>query len=435
MEDNTYISTFESTFQKLLPNKRLREILSTHGPAKRRPPKLSAWALIKGMVFHAIQGTGSLACNVKTATGCKISDAALAQRRACLGFEPFYWILQSALSPKAEAKAHPEAFYKGKRLTALDGTKFSISNTPQVAGAMTKASSRRLKAAFAKVGMCVLVELGIRNPLAASIGTKQESETVLAEPLLDQIPEDSLTLGDRHYGVRPVIAKFFRLGREFLFRIKNNFKRKLMERYADGSALVEIKTTEGKHLVREVIGKVRRPKGKWVTVRLWTNLLDWQLYPAQELLELYGKRWEEEVFYRELKIDFRSYPLLQSHTPETAAQELAALLVAHAILVEQRIEAARLGQVEVLRISFRTTLAMLQPLWLILKCSEGLLSEKQVSQMTRRVMKEIAEAAIPKRRKRSCPRAVRQPVSSWPRLLKNAYQTGPTHFRVTKITR
>jgi hypothetical protein len=152
-------------------------------------------------------------------------------------------------------------------------------------------------------------------------------------------------------------------------------------------------------------------------------------------LELYGRRWEEEIFYKELKIDMRSRELLQSHTPETAAQEVAALLLAHAILVDQRIEAARLGKVEVLRISFRKTLTILQPLWLVLSCSKGILSSDQVQQMVERVMREIAEAAIPKRRKRSCPRAVRQPVSSWPRLIKNTYQNGPTDYKLKRITR
>lgn len=367
--------------------------------------------------------------------GQKISDAALSQRRATLGLEPFRRLLEAVLGVKADPRQHPEAFYKDMRLLALDGSKFSVSNTPQISGVMFKAATRRCKAAFAKVGVCVLVELGLRNPVAAAIGIKEESETVLAGTLLDKIPAGSLTLGDRHYGVRPVIGRFFQLGRDFLFRVKSNFKRTFIERLGDGSALVEIQTSTGKRQVREVVGRVRRPKGPWVSVRFWTSLLDWRTYPARELIELYAKRWEEELFYRELKIDLRSHRLLQSHTPETAGQEVAALLMAQTILVEQRMQAARLGKVPVLQISFRKTLAMLQPLWLILGCSEGILSDEQVRQMTRRIMNQIAEAAIPKRRKRSCPRAVRQPVSSWPRLLKNSYQTGPTEYAIKQISR
>jgi hypothetical protein len=47
---------------------------------------------------------------------------------------------------------------------------------------------------------------------------------------------------------------------------------------------------------------VRRPGGAWVTVRLWTSLLDASTYPAAELLALYARRWDIEVFTKELKV-------------------------------------------------------------------------------------------------------------------------------------
>ena len=131
----------------------------------------------------------------------------------------------------------------------------------------------------------------------------------------------------------------------------------------------------------------------------------------------------------------RSAQLLKSHTETTAAQEIAALILAHAILVDQRVAAAAQGDVDVLRISFKKTLHYLEPLWLILECSQGLLSQKQVEGMTRRVMTQIAEFAIPPRRKRSCPRAVRQPIGSWPRLIKNTYQHGETECTISPIAK
>ena len=168
-------------------------------------------------------------------------------------------------------------------------------------------------------------------------------------------------------------------------------------------------------------------------MRLWTSLQDSKKCPAAELMALCGRRWEQEIFYKELKVDMRSAELLNSHTEETAAQEIAALILAHAILVEQRMAIAEHGAVDVLRISFDKTLHYLQPLWMILQCSEGLLSKNQVQEMTRRVMTQIAAMAIPPRRKRSCPRAVRQPVGSWPRLTRNTYQTGETETQITPL--
>lgn len=149
-------------------------------------------------------------------------------------------------------------------------------------------------------------------------------------------------------------------------------------------------------------------------VRLWTSLLDWHRCPAAELLALYARRWQQDVFYKELKVDMRSTPCLQSHTPLTAMQEIAALILAYAVLVDCRIEAATVGDVGVLQISFMKTLQVVQRLWQFLEVSADLLTPAQVRLGVRRSLRRIADMAIPKRRQQSCPRALRQPVSSWP---------------------
>ena len=312
-----------------------------------------------------------------------------------------------------------------------------MPNTPQVKAQMSKAQTRRGKAAFAKVGVAVMIELGLRNPIAAAIGPKEESEMVLAKQLLEALPEHSLWISDRYYGV-PVLLIGWRDihptgGRNFLVRVKSNLKSRRIETYADGSALVEIRAGQETMLVREIAGKVRRGKGGWSEVRLWTSLLDWRKHPASELLALYARRWEQESFYRELKVDMRSSPLVQSHTPQTAAQEIAAWIIAYAILVEERIKAAAVGEVGVLRISFLKTLEAVRGLWRFLETGEGLFTAKQVRILVRRTLRQIATMAIPKRRLRSCPRALRQPVSHWPRLLKNTYTHGAPQYKVSTL--
>ena len=90
-------------------------------------------------------------------------------------------------------------------------------------------------------------------------------------------------------------------------------------------------------LARQIVGRVRRPGGAWVTVRLWTSLLDASTCPAAELLALYAWRWDIEVFTKELKVDLRGgTTVLQSHTLVTAAQEILALVLAMAMLSQVR---------------------------------------------------------------------------------------------------
>jgi hypothetical protein len=428
-------ATFKDLFREVFSWQFIYGRLRACGCRRRRPPVVSAAELICGLVFHVVAGPGKLAAHVKKLTGKDITDGALAQRRALLPLEIFEGMMGAALKPKADPARHPDAFYHGLRLCGIDGSTFSVTNTPQVKKRMKKARSRRGRAAFPKVGVAVLVELGLHNPLAAALGPEGESEMVLSKRLVPAQPEKSLLISDRYYGIPALLVDLPAEGqRHFLVRVKTKLKRRLLQVYPDGSALVEIGSGEKTRQVREILARVQRGGGgAFTTVRLWTTLLDWQRCPAQEVLALYGKRWEQEIFYKELKVDMRSTPLLQSHTPLTAMQEIAALILAYAVLVDYRIEAAKVGEVGVLRISFLKTLYEVQGLWRFLEVSADLLGPEKIRLLLRRTLRQIAEAAIPKRRKRSCPRALRQPVSSWPRLRKNRYRNGPIEYTVGEI--
>jgi hypothetical protein len=423
-------------FTQILPLAVVEEIVKNHGPVKRRPPKLQHFDLFAGMVFHLLRDSGTLAFNVSLLSGIPISDSALSQRRANLPMEIFDSLMREGLRPKADFARHPYAFYKGMLLVGIDGSQFSVSNTAQNKKSFIKQASRRMKAAFGKLGVSVLMELGLHNPVAAVVGKAGESEQLLSQKLMDQLPGKSLLLADRAYGlgcwVKRIKQAYPKGDRDFLLRVRSNCKARVLEVLKDGSAWVEIEVEKEKIQLREIMGRVRRPGAKWTTVRLWTSLKDSQEYSAQELLELYGRRWEQEGGFRELKVDMRSATLVKSHTEETAAQEIAALILAQAILVEARIEIAEEAGVEVLRISFSKTLDQLESLWTVVAAAEGLLSAKQIQALIRRVLQYIGKWAIPPRRKRSCPRKLRQPVSSWPRLTKNTYQIGDTQSEIIK---
>jgi hypothetical protein len=54
-----------------------------------------------------------------------------------------------------------------------------------------------MKAAYAKVTTCVMVELRLRNPIAVVIGPAGESEMALSRQLIEKLPEKSLSIWDR----------------------------------------------------------------------------------------------------------------------------------------------------------------------------------------------------------------------------------------------
>ena len=430
--DNGFVSQFEDLF-----GCSRKTFEAMQDPRRGPQPKLAAWNLLASLVYHVLGGAGHFSAHVYQLFGLEIKDSSLSGRRQRMGLEPFAWLMAHALRPLADRRTHRSCFYKGLRLCGIDGSRWSVTNTPQILERMSKAAARRLKAAFAKVEMCTLVELGLHNPLAAVVGLDGEGEWGLAKQLLSRLPERSLLVVDRLYGcgeyLKELMAACASAESELLVRARGNIKSHKAERLPDGSSVVSIniRSQKGGHhvkgevRVREIRGRIKKPGGKtWSEVRLWTTLLDEGAHPAQELLELYAERWEHELFYKELKLHMRGGEVLHSHTPETAAQEVAALLMACSIIARERGEAARSGRLQPLSISFLKTLDKMSSLWAVFEVSDGLLDEGAREVMVARVRELIVREAIPERRQRSCPRKVRQPVRGWPRLTKNESSEG-----------
>jgi hypothetical protein len=406
-----------------------------------RKPRVPLTDLLPALTFHVMNGAGTLAEHFFQLFGTPLADSSWSDRRARLPWEIFADLMRRTLRPRATRREHPDAFWRGWRVLAIDGTQFSVTNTPQIAGTLTKAKTRRGRAAFAKLTTAVLLEIGLHNPLAAAIGRRGQSEWELAASLIAQLPKGALVLGDRLYGCAPFAAQLAttcrRVGSHWLLRARLEIKPRVIRRLKDGSRVMQVAVREKNrrgHILqwlelREIRVRVGRPGHRTHELRLWTSLMNPRMAPALELAQLYARRWEHELYFRQVKRQLRKTAVLQSHTVETAAQEIAALVLVSALLAVERARAAA-GRIPVLRVSFAKIFELVKPMWLTLQLGEGLLTERLKNQMLRRAYKLMGRCLTPARRARTCPRAVRQPVSRWPRLLQTQSVEGPLHFQV-----
>lgn len=411
-------------------------------PRRRgRKPRVPVTQLLQALTFHVMQGAGTLAEHFFELFQEPLANSSWSDRRIRLPWEIFADLMQRALRPVATRRAHREAFWRGWRLTALDGTQYSVTNTPQVTATTTKAQSRRGRAAFAKITVNVLLELGLHNPLAAGIGRQGESEWELARRLLAQLPKRVVLLGDRLYGVPAFIIHAWtacqRVGSHFLFRVPRHLTAQTLKRLPDGSRRIRVAIREkGRRSriqqwleLREIRVRVGRPGFRRQELRLWTSLLSARTAPALELAQLYATRWEHELYFREAKRVLRQTDVLQSHTVVTAAQEIAAIVLATALLARERARAAD-GQVPVLRLKFGVVLAVVRSMWFLLGPCEDLLTARQKQQIVQRGEALMRRCVTAKRRSRSNPRAVRQPIRKWPRLMETHSVEGPLQFTI-----
>src|ERR1041384_331898 len=176
-------------------------------PKRRgRKPRVPLGQLLPALVFHFMNAAGTLSEHFAQLFNAPLSDSAFSERRSRLPWEVFTELMRLGLRALAQLTAHPEAFWRGWRLVALDGTQFSLTNTPQIKATARKAKPRRGRAAFAKITTGVLLELGLHNPLAAAIGRGGQSEWALALELLAALPAGALLLADRLHGCAAFVA-------------------------------------------------------------------------------------------------------------------------------------------------------------------------------------------------------------------------------------
>jgi len=165
--------SFKTIFDSVISADAIEVVLDRCGTKRRCPPAIDASEFIAGLVIHVVAGPGMFVHHVKQLTGESITDSALSQRRSRLPQEVFSQVMAEALEPLADPQKHSEAFYQELRLCRVDGTRFSVANTPSVKRAMRKVKSRRGRAAFAQVGAVVMVELGLHNPIAVVLGERR----------------------------------------------------------------------------------------------------------------------------------------------------------------------------------------------------------------------------------------------------------------------
>jgi hypothetical protein len=386
-----------------------------------------------------MQGPGTLAEHAAQLFDDTLVDSSWADRRARVPWEIFAELLRRLLRPRA-TRRQADAFWRGWRVVALDGTQFSLTNTPQIAAATTKARTRRGRAAFAKLTTTVLLEVGLHNPLAAGIGRHGESEWALAQRLLAQLPARALLLGDRLYGVAAFVVHArdacARVGSHFLLRAGRATTPRLVRRLADGSRVIQIALRARQRPtqilewleVREIRVRVGRRGHRPHDVRLWTSLLDPQTAPAVDLAQVYTQRWEHELYFREIKRQLRKTDVLQSHTVETGAQEIAAIVLASAVLAAERQRAA--GSLPALRISFPKLLDVVTAVWQWVDLGDGILTGPQLDRILKRGYARMRQCLTPPRRPRTNPRAVRQPTQAWPRLMQTQSVQGPWEYQI-----
>lgn len=378
----------------VIPIPAIKECMAAYSKKTIRKRKLSVEFLIYYIVFLSIYCAHSTAEVLKYVLN-GMSDvlpdgapeaaceAAISQGRSRLGDQVLHHLFKFICQPLADAN-NPQSwgFYKGHRLVAIDGSDIDLQDEKAIRQEYPIANDGgKNKHPCPKLRFNTLMEVGTRAIIDAEIADtsdgngnyktltpKDDSEAILADALLQRLKPGMLVIGDRFYSCHRFISPIVKQGSNFLIRAKDNMKLLPIKHLKDGSYLAKLNNSSSKQHKDELIVRVieynvvNEKKVIVGTGRLITSLLDEDMYPASELVELYHERWEVEIGYDELKTHILNGALknLRSKTPVLARQEFWGWLLAHYVVRKVIYEASEVSCRDPDTISFTGTIEIIR---------------------------------------------------------------------------
>lgn len=226
------------------------------------------------------------------------------------------------------------AFWRGMRVAAVDGFLLDVpeNDTTRAAfGGQVDSAGRPV--GFPQARVVTLTETSTHATIDARIGSFKGGggEPALATEMAGSAA-GMLVIMDRAFPGVALWKAYTQAGAHLLIRARTFVAAKPMEVLPDGTYLTRMNLAGQRHshpggvTVRVIDYQVDGGE----TIRLLTDLLDPEAWPAEELAALYHERWEVESAYRQLKTFQRGKAeVLRSVSPELVRQEIWAHLTLH----------------------------------------------------------------------------------------------------------
>ena len=338
--------------------------------------------------------------------------------------------IRHAVADRAD-KLLPQAqqLWHGLRPKVIDGTTISLPDTPKNQREYPQSRSQKPGCGFPLLKIVGIFSLSSGVLLDYAKGNKHRHELALLYKLLDHFKARDLVVADRGFCNFVLIALLLLRGVGSLFRLhqarridwrkgkrlgKNDrlftwSKPPNKPRYLP-HCLWKLVPTELPVRVLRFQLKVRgfRPE----SVTLATTLIDAQIYPAQEVAQLYARRWKIELWFRDIKTSM-GMEVLRCQSPKMVHKELEMFLIAYNLIRALMTEASALHDVPLDRISFKGTVDATRQYSIAIAQAR---SKKKQRELIGELLAVLAKDEVPARPGRREPRALKRRPKPFPLL-------------------
>ena len=341
--------------------------------------------------------------------------------------------IQEHSAQRLEANTPRASFWKGRRTLLVDATTASMPDTPENQERWPQSKTQAEGCGFPTMTLLGIFSLASCALIGFAKATLNANESGLLYTLKELFRAGDVLLGDRIYCSYVNITWLMALGADVVFR-KNqarNSEKCKTQRLGKNDRLVHWSKPQFRNgrpgltrelwnslaqtlCIREVRFLVEQKGYRTKEIIIVTTLLDPVAYPAEEIAELYLKRWRIELWFDDIKTSMQM-DVLRCKTPEMIEKEVLMHMVAYN-MVRLVMQAAALNHGQVPEaMSFKGTIDRIkQWAWPIIIAQ----SANQRAQMYRTLLESIAEDPVVSRPNRYEPRVVKRRAKAYESMTK-----------------
>jgi hypothetical protein len=313
------------------------------------------------------------------------------------------------------------ALWHDLRPKVIDATTVGLPDTPKNQRAYPQSGSQKPGCGFPLLRLVGVFSLATGVLLDYAKGNKHQHELRLLKGLLDQFKGDDLAVADRGFCSYVLLVLLLWRGVFSVFRLHQRRPADLRKgkRLGKNDRLFTwLKPPEKPSwlpqswwkkipeqlTVRVVRFKLARRGYRPESVTLVTTLLDAQKYPAQDIAQLYARRWKIELWFRDMKTSM-GMEVLRCKSPRMVHKELEMFLIAYNLIRCLIVQAAAINYADLDRMSFKGSVDSVRQFSLAIAQAR---SKKKQHQLIIELLEIIARDQVPERPNRIEPRAVKR---------------------------
>jgi hypothetical protein len=314
--------------------------------------------------------------------------------------------------------------WNGFCVKVIDGTGISMPDTLKNQCAYPQSREQKPGCGFPFMKVVGVFSLATGTLLDYAKGNKHQHELGLLHRLLDQFKPGDLALADRGFSCYTLLALLLWTKKvPALFRLHHARGGDLRQgkRLGKNDRLVVWKKPKNwerpSYLplalwnsiatelpVRILRFSLHRAGYRSRCLTLVTTLVNTQLYPAEQLALLYAKRWQIELWFRDIKTSM-GMEVLRCQSPKMIHKELEMFFIAYNLIRCLMIQASQEYEVEVQRLSFKGTIDGVRQFSVAIAQAR---SRKKQKELINKLLQTIAGDLVPDRPGRREPRAVKR---------------------------